>query len=157
MSDNRKISALTNVTSLPATAYLPIVDPAEVADADKNKRWTPRQAAVADVDDAALPADGAIAGRALPADGDIEGLSLPDDGVIAALTFSSTPTQAECEALRDFNAALQTECEELRDALAQMLTDGEALRDTIAALVTTVETLRDRLKATGGCGILADS
>lgn len=72
-----------------------------------------RQSAVADVDDATLPANGAI----------------------AALTFSATPTQAECQALRD-------ECEKLRDVLANA--------------ITTIETLRDRLKTTGGCGLLAD-
>lgn len=47
------------------------------------------QAAVADVDDSALPAN----------------------GTIGSLTFTAAPTGAECEALRD-------ECENLRDALA---------------------------------------
>lgn len=64
------------------------------------------EAAVSDVSDGALPADGAIAG----------------------LSFSATPTQAECEALRD-------ECENLRDVLANA--------------ITTIETLRDRCQANG--------
>jgi hypothetical protein len=48
--------------------------------------------------------------------------------VIAALTFTATPTGAECEALRD-------ECEKLRD--------------TLAAAITTINTLRDRLETQG--------
>lgn len=71
-------------------------------------------AAVADVDDAALPAEGAI----------------------AALGFSSSPTQGECQALRDA-------CENLRDV--------------VAATITTLETLRGRFRQTSGNGLLADS
>lgn len=139
MAENKKTSALVSLASIPVGAYLPLIDPNESDDADKNKRWTPAGAAVADVDDSALPSDGAIAG-----------ITEPGDGTIAALTFSATPTQAECEALRD-------QCEILRDALATLLTDCEGLRDTIAAQTITIETLRDRLKRSGGVGLIADS
>lgn len=66
---------------------------------------------------------------------DVSDGPLPANGAIAALTFTGTPTGAECEALRD-------ECENMRDV--------------IAALVVTVESLRDRLKDTGGAGVIAD-
>lgn len=65
----------------------------------------------------------------------VDTASLPADGTIAALSFSASPTQAECEALRD-------ECEKLRD--------------TLNAAITTIHALRDRLKTTGGSGIIAD-
>lgn len=55
---------------------------------------------------------------------DVDDSTLPTNGAIAALTFSATPTQAECEALRN-------EC--------------EALRDTLAAAITTIRDLRTAL------------
>lgn len=59
-------------------------------------------AAVADVSDGALPADGAI----------------------AALTSSATTTQAEFNALRD-------RCEDLRDVIAALVATVETLRDRL--------------------------
>lgn len=124
---SRKTSELTEVTSLPVGAYIRIVDPSEPVDEDKNKRWTPEQAAVADVDVASLPAAGAFSAISIPGDG----------------TISDPPTQAEVE--------------QLRDALASALQLCDDLRTVIANQTTAIETLRDRLKKTGGCGLLADS
>ncbi len=45
----------------------------------------------------------------------------PANGVIAALSFSASPTQGECEALRD-------QCEILRDSLANAISVIETLR-----------------------------
>jgi hypothetical protein len=64
----------------------------------------------------------------LAAVADVDETDLPGDGVIAALTFTATPTGAECEALR-------AQC--------------EALRDALAATNSTVNTLISRLEVEG--------
>lgn len=76
---------------------------------------------------AAVPANGAFEVEELEpltAVADVDDSALPANGAIAALSFSATPTQGEVEALRD-------ECENLRDALAAAITTINALRDRL--------------------------
>lgn len=72
---------------------------------------------------------------ALSAIADVGSSNLPGDGVIGGLVFSATPTQAECEALRD-------ECQKLRDLCADLRTQ---LNSALAAL-----------RVTSGVGIVSD-
>ncbi|MEO0797251.1 MAG: hypothetical protein AAFX93_19020 [Verrucomicrobiota bacterium] len=60
----------------------------------------------------------------LAAVADVDDASLPADGGVAALTFSADPTQAECEALRDA-------VESMRDVIANQTVTIEALRDRL--------------------------
>ncbi|MEO0797378.1 MAG: hypothetical protein AAFX93_19680 [Verrucomicrobiota bacterium] len=72
----------------------------------------------------------------LAAVADVDDASLPVDGAVTAISFSATPTQAECEALRDL---------------------VEDMRDVIANQTIIIEQLRDRLQETGGAAIISDS
>ena len=81
-----KISAMTAVSSLPASAYIPIVDPTEPIPEDRNKRWTGAQAArgPVDVDPDAGPGTGA-------------GIGTPDDPVRIGTEFDEPDTGPEVD------------------------------------------------------------